>query len=182
VDVFFVERALKRGVGQDQIKSIFGPLFGFLAVGEIRTERILIVDIRSVDFVQHHIHGRDPQHGDIEIKAVKHLAFDMFPLLWLDQVRSISFFASLLINVNAIGRSKVFTDCLHELDKESARSTGGIADRPRHGFVIVAIENQIDHGTDHVAWRTELAVDPRRRQLAEQVLIEVPFGISLGQR
>ena len=42
--------------------------------------------------------------------------------------------------------------------------------------------DHIDHQPDDVPGRAELAVDARRGEFAEQVLVEVALGVALGER
>ena len=55
---------------------------------------------------------------------------------------------------------------LHHADQEARRAAGGVADD-----LIRLRLDQIDHEPDDVPGSAELAVDPRRGQLAEQVLV-----------
>ena len=88
-----VQRALERRVGQNQVEAVAGHLRKLL--GEVVAQRVLIVDVRRVDSVQHQVHGRNAEHRDVEVEPVIHAALDVLPLGWRDAVtgESCDFFA-----------------------------------------------------------------------------------------
>ena len=71
------------------------------------------------------------------------------------------------------GRRVLLQQVLHHADEEARRAAGRVADD------LVGLRlDQIDHEPDDVPGRAELAVDARRGQLAEQVLVEVALGVA----
>ena len=78
VDVLVVEAALERRIGQDHVEGVRGLVRELL--GEAVAERVLVVDVRGVDAVEHQVHRRDAQHGGVEVEAVEHAALDVLPV------------------------------------------------------------------------------------------------------
>ena len=78
---------------------------------------------------------------------------------------------------HALGRGVGLQKILHRLNKEAAGAARRIADHIGGLWL-----QHVDHQPDDVARRAELAVDAGRRQLAQQVLIEIALGVALGQR
>ena len=75
VHVLGVEAPLERRVRQDHVEAR-GRLLAEL-LGEGVRERVLVVDVRVVDAVQHQVHRRDAEHGAVEVEAVEHPVLDV---------------------------------------------------------------------------------------------------------
>src|SRR5205823_1319830 len=73
--VLLVKAAFEWWVCQDQIEIVIG-----IARKPIRkaiAERVLVMDVRRIDSVQHQVHCRDTKHRHVEIEAVEHTALDV---------------------------------------------------------------------------------------------------------
>lgn len=88
MDIIKVQASFERWISQDYVKPFSGRIWE--TIGEAGTECVLIVNIRIVYAMQHQVHGGDTQHCRVEVKAMKHMATDVFPILF-EQIPGIDF-------------------------------------------------------------------------------------------
>ena len=125
--------------------------------------------------MEHQVHRRDPQHGRVEVEAVEHVVFHVLAVLFqpIAEVR----LAPVVVGDRARRRRVLLQQVLQHAHEEAGRAAGRI----RHRLVGLGLE-QLDHEADDVPRGAKLAVDARRRELAEQVLVEVALGVALVER
>ncbi len=105
-------------------------------------------------------HAADAEHGVVEIEAVEHAGVKV-----LLELRIAQHFRMPLAQILAGG------------DEVAGRSASGVADD-----VLRRRRRHLDHETDNVPRRAELAVLPRRGDLAEHVFVKVALGVPIFHR
>ena len=109
---------------------------------------VLIVDFWVGDRVEHQVHGRKPQHGAVGVKAGKHRAGKMLPLL----IRHGIFIVA----------ANIFCRC----HQKARRAAGGIADG-----ILRGRPQKLHHHFNDVARRAKLAVLPGGGQLSQHIFV-----------
>ena len=84
------------------------------------------MDVGIINAVQHHVHGRDTQHGGVKIEAVEHVVADMGPMI-LEQVAGEGLLGLAGVRIrflhHRLGRGVVFEKVVHRLDQKAAGAT-----------------------------------------------------------
>ncbi len=125
--------------------------------------------------MEHEVHGRDAEHGHIEVKAVEHVRLDVLAV-GLQEVAGedpVDFAVLTLLLGDALGGGVLLQEVVHDGDEEARGAAGRVGDAVG-GLGL----HEIDHEADDVPRRAELAVDAGGGELAEQVFVEVALGVA----
>jgi len=127
---------------------------------DVFRQAVARLDNRVFHPVQDHVHRADPQHGRVEVKAVEGAVVEV-----LAQGRIAEQLGMLVAQIFA------------RPDQEPAGAGGGIADRLAGPGL-----HQRHHQVDDVARGAELAILAGAGDLAQQVLVDVAFGVAISHR
>ena len=145
-----------------------------MAIAKGGREGILLDDSGGFHAMEQEIHGGDAEHGLIEVIPMEQAILDVLAV-GLQQVAG-EMAAAFGIGFDESQGGEFFPEVLHDADEESSSAAGRIANDVR-GLGI----DQLDHGEADVARGAELSGNASRRELGEEIFVEVPFGVGFRE-
>ena len=176
VHVIGIDRAFERGIRRDDGEAAAGKLG--MPLGEAGVEGILVVDAGGLDAVEEKIHGRDAEHGLVEVEALEEPGLNVVAIGFQKVAGKVALHLTVVVASLFDERwsGKLLQEIFDDGDKE-ARSAGGRIAAAVGGLGI----EDFDHGPDDVARGAELPSDACRAELGKEIFVEVALGVSLGQ-
>lgn len=166
-DVAFVDAALERGIGQDDVvRFLFRVGLG---------ERVGVIHFGPRDAVEDQVHHAEADHRGVEVEPEQRFFLEIFPLFFIDDLVADQIPGrSVFVKFQQIPARVFFQNVLVSPDQKSARAESQIAD----SMAEFGIDQRDDHADD-VARGSELAVFAGCVEFAQEVLIEVALGVLI---